>query len=131
MATPNFVAKKSAWAAVTLLRVLFFWLIIPLIIMIIDIMVKKSERIEFYDDYIIQRSGVLSKKEKRSAMVGIMGVSVSQTVGQRIFGYGDVVVDIVGKWNINTNDIANPNALKEYLEPLISKASHMQGVIIN
>lgn len=131
MATPNFVAKKSAWAAVTLLRVLFFWLIIPLIIMIIDIMVKKSERIEFYDDYIIQRSGVLSKKEKRSAMVGIMGVSVSQTFGQRIFGYGDVVVDVVGKWNINTNDIANPNALKEYLEPLISKASHMQGVIIN
>ena len=131
MATPNFVAKKSAWAAVTLLRVLFFWLIIPLIIMIIDIMVKKSERIEFYDDYIIQRSGVLSKKEKHSAMVGIMGVSVSQTFGQRIFGYGDVVVDIVGKWNINTNDIANPNALKEYLEPLISKASHMQGVIIN
>ena len=131
MATPNFVAKKSAWAAVTLLRVLFFWLIIPLIIMIIDIMVKKSERIEFYDDYIIQRSGVLSKKEKRSAMVGIMGVSVSQTFGQRIFGYDDVVVDVVGKWNINTNDIANPNALKEYLEPLISKASHMQGVIIN
>ena len=68
MATPNFVAKKSAWAAVTVLRVLFFWLIIPLIIMIVDIMIKKSERIEFYDDYIIQRSGVLSKKEKRSAM---------------------------------------------------------------
>ena len=60
-----------------------------------------------------------------------MIVLIMKKVGQRIFGYGDVVVDIVGKWNINTNDIANPNALKEYLEPLISKASHMQGVIIN
>ena len=131
MAVPNYIAKKSAWSAVTLLRVLLFWLIVPLVIMIADIIIKKHEVIEFYDDYVVKKSGVLSKKEKRSALVGVVGVSVSQTIKGRICNYGDVYIDVVGKWDVNTTNITNPNGLKEYLEPLLSKASNMQSMIIN
>ena len=131
MTQPNYVAKKSAWAAVTLLRILFFWLIIPLVIMVIDILAKKCEKIEFYDDYVVVKSGIIAKKEKRAALIGIVGISVSQTIKGRIFGYGDVHIDIVGKWDVHTEQIANPNGLKNYLEPLISKAPNVQAVVMN
>ena len=131
MTQPNYVAKKSAWSAVTLLRILFFWLIIPLVIMVIDILAKKCEKIEFYDDYVVVKSGIIAKKEKRAALIGIVGISVSQTIKGRIFGYGDVHIDIVGKWDVHTEQIANPNGLKNYLEPLISKAPNVQAVVMN
>ncbi len=129
MANPNYVAKKSAWSAVTLFRVLLFWLIIPLIIMIVDIIIKKHEIIEFYDDYVVKKSGVLSKKEKRVALIGVVGVSISQTIWGRICNYGDVYIDVVGKWDVNTSQLANPNGLKNYLEPFITKASKLQGIV--
>ena len=131
MAVPNYVAKKSAWSAVTLFRILLCWLIIPIIIMLVDIIVKKHERIEFYDDYVVVKSGVFSKKERRSALVGIVGVSISQTFKGRICNYGDVYIDVVGKWDINTTQLANPEGLKNYLEPLVSNASRMQSFIMN
>lgn len=129
MAVPNYVAKKSAWSAVTLFRVLFFWLIVPLIIMIVDMIIKKHEIIEFYDDYVVKKSGVLSKKEKRVALIGVVGVSVSQTIWGRICNYGDVYIDVVGKWDVNTSQLAKPNELKKYLEPFITKASKLQGIV--
>ena len=128
MGQPNYVAKRSAWTAVTPLRVIFFWLIIPLIVMLVDIAVKKRDMICFYDDCIIQKSGLLSKKERRSAFLDIISVSVNQTFWQRICRYGDVKVDVAGKWDINTSDIANPNGLKEYLEDKIVSGRNVQGV---
>ena len=130
MAVPNYVAKKSAWSAVTLFRVLFFWLIVPLIIMIVDIIIKKHEVIEFYDDYFIKKSGVLSKQEERAALIGVIGVSVSQTIWGRICNYGDVYIDFVGgAWDESTSNLANPNGLKNYLEPLISKSSKLKAIV--
>ena len=131
MAVPNYIAKKSAWSAVTLFRILLCWLIVPIIIMLVDIIVKKHERIEFYDDYVVVKSGVLSKKERRAPLIGIVGVSISQSIRGRIFKYGDIFIDVVGRWDINTKNIANPNGLKDYLEPLIAKSSKMQSFIMN
>lgn len=131
MAMPNYVAKKSAWSAVTFFRVVFFWLIIPLIIMIVDIIIKKHEVLEFYDDYVIQKRGVLSRKEERAALIGVVGVSVEQTFWGRICNFGEVYIDLVGRsWDVNTSDLANPSGLKKYLEPFISKASNLQGIIV-
>ena len=128
MGEPNYVAKRSAWTAVTPLRVIFFWLIIPLIVMLVDIAVKKRDMLCFYDDCIIQKSGLLSKRERRSAFMGIVSVSVNQTFWQRICGYGDVQVDVAGKWDINTNGLANPNGLKEYLQDKMVSGKSVQGL---
>lgn len=132
MEKPNYIAKKSAWAAVTFWRVVLFWLIIPLIIMIVDIIIKKHEVIEFYDGYVVKRSGVIARKEKRSTITGIVGVSMSQTIFGRMCNYGDVMIDFVGKsWDISTKGIANAKGLKEYLEPLITKsAENMKSVVV-
>ena len=131
MAQPNYVAKKSIWSAIKISRILFCWLIFPVIILLVDILIKKHERIEFYDDYVVVKSGVLAKKERRAPLIGIVGVSISQSFRGRIFKYGDIFIDVVGRWDINTKNIANPNGLKEYLEPLISKSSKLQSFIMN
>lgn len=125
----NYVAKKSAWEAVTFWRVVLFWLIVPLIIMIADIIRLKSESIEFYDDKIIQKSGIFSRNEKKSVFTGVVSVGVQQSFWGRIFNYGDVNVDVMGKWDINTKGISNPRKLQEYLEGYIVSKKSFANVI--
>ena len=125
----NYVAKKTAWSAVTFFRVAFFWLIVPLIIMVVDIFVKKSTTIEFYDGYIIQKSGVLSKKEKRSVFPKVAAVSINQSLFGRMFNYGDVNVDVIGQWDVNLSGIAKPHELKKYLEDKMVDADSIQPTV--
>ena len=131
MPTPNYVASKTSWNAVTPLRILFFWLIIPLIVLIVDIIRLKKDKIEFYDRYVIEKSGLLSKREKKSTFAGIYSVSVEQSVWGRIFKYGDVKVDVVGRWDIDTYGISHPNELKKYLETKIVEPDNLQAVVAN
>ena len=63
MGEPNYVAKRSAWLAVTPARVLFFWLIIPLIVMLVDIAIKKRDMLLFYDFVLPITSSVSAKPE--------------------------------------------------------------------
>ena len=118
---PNYVATKSAWKAITFWRVVFFWLIIPLIIMIVKIIVLKHERFEFYEDKIIVKSGVLNKKERKTSFIGINSVSIEQSLAGRIFNYGDLRVDAVGKWDVNTLGVKQPKKVMAYLETKIVK----------
>lgn len=113
--TPNYVVRKSAWGAVTFWRVVLFWLIIPLIIMIIDIINLKCQRVEFYDNHVIIKTGVLSRNENKSVFPAIESVTSRQSLWGRIFNYGDVFVDVVGRWDINLRGICNPEGLKAYL----------------
>ena len=130
MATrPNYVATKSAWKAITFWRVVFFWLIIPLIIMIVKIIVLKHERIEFYEDKIIVKSGVLSKNERKSVFLGVLSVSVNQSLWGRMFGYGDVNVDVVGKWDVNLEGVCKPKELEAYLETKIVHKSAFTNIL--
>lgn len=118
--TPLYVAKKSCLRAFTPLRVLFFWLIIPTLKIIIDIIQLKNETIEFYEDYVLVKSGVLSKNQRRSVFAGVYAVSINQSLFGRIFNYGDVLIDVAGKWDIGTEGIKNPQALATFLEGKIT-----------
>ena len=113
---PNYVAKKSVWGAITFWRVVFFWLIIPLIAMIVGIIAAKNETIEFYDEKVIRKKGIIAKSESQTIFSGVLAVSVQQSVMGRIFNYGDVYMDVQGKWDIDTTMISNPSGLKKYLE---------------
>ena len=75
----EYEAKKSAWSAITVWQILFFWLIIPLIVMAVKIVKIKSVRIYFYEDRVIERSGILSKRERQSLFQGVLSVSVEQS----------------------------------------------------
>ena len=126
---PDYVATKTALRAITFWRIVFCWLIIPAIIMVIDIIKLKNDRIEFYEDHIVVKSGVLNKKERKSAFMGVMSVSVNQSLFGRIFGYGDVSVDVTGKWDVDTRGVKDPQGLVRYLENRIVKSSSVRTVI--
>lgn len=126
---PEYVATKSAWAAVTPLRVLFFWLIIPLIVMIVSIAVTKCERIEFYQDRIVVKSGLINRRERTQVFTGVIAVSVYQSLWGRICNYGDLIVDVAGRWDIGTEHICNPNGLKEYLEGRTIRQGQFQHIV--
>ncbi len=113
--TPNYVVRKSAWGAVTFWRVVLCWLIVPVIIMIADIIRLKCQRVEFYDNYVVIKTGVFARNENKSVFPAIETVSSRQSLWGRLFNYGDVYVDVVGRWDINLRGICNPEGLKAYL----------------
>ena len=127
---PNYVAKKSAIPALSVWLIVFFWLVIPLIVQIVRIVSAKCYSIEFYDNKIVVKSGVLNKKEKQSVFGGVYSVSVSQSLVGRIFDYGNIEVDCPGKWDVNTNGILDPLKLKEYLEKYIT-TNGMTNIVLN
>ena len=118
--TPNYVAKKSAASVLSLWLILFCWLIIPLIVQIVRIINAKCYTIEFFDNKIVLKSGILNKSERQCVFAGVYSVSVSQSLAGRIFGYGNISVDCPGRWDIDTTGIKNPGELKKYLESYIT-----------
>ena len=113
---PNFTARKSMWAAVTWKRVLFFWLIVPLILMIAHMIRLKYTRFEFYDDKVVKHWGVFNKHEKIALFAGVLSVHVYRPLLGRIFKYGHFDVDVQGKWDFDLNYIKKPGHLKKYLD---------------
>ena len=130
MSRPNFVAKKSTFSVLNVWLILFFWLIIPLIIQIVRIVIAKHYVIEFYNQRIVVKSGVIAKHEKQTVFAGVYSVTVSQSLVARIFGYGNITVDCPGKWDIDTVGIKDPMRLKRYLTAFITTRG-MNNVIIN
>lgn len=126
--TPNYVAKKSMAKTLNFWLILFFWLIVPLIIQIVRILQAKSYSIEFYDEKMIVRSGVLNKSERQSVFAGVYAVSINQSLWGRMFNFGDIMVDCPGRWDVSTSGIKDPKALKAYLETKIS-AKGMNTVV--
>lgn len=118
---PNYVAKKSAWSVVTFWGIIACVLIIPIFVLIAKILIAKKYRIEFYDDKIITYKGLINISKKQVIFAGVTGVSVEKGLKGRIFGFGNVVIDAVGKWDIDTVGIKNPEGLEDYLNTKIAK----------
>lgn len=117
---PNYVAKKSIVASLSIWLILFFWLVIPLIIQIVRILKAASYSIEFYDNKIVVKSGVINQNEDQSVFSYVYSVSLSRTFFGRLFNYGSVRVDCPGRWDIDTEGIKDPIGFKKFLEGYIS-----------
>ena len=120
--SPNYVAKKSVCSVLS-----FGWLvscifILPIFVLIFRILAIKKYQIEFYDDKIITYSGLFNISKKQTVFMGVTATSLSQSVFGRMFNYGNVSVDCVGKWDVDTSYIKDPNGLVDYLETKIIKA---------
>ena len=127
---PNYVAKKSTAAALNIWLILFFWLIIPTFILIFRILCAKNYSIEFYDEKVVVKSGILNKSERQTVFAGVYAVSVNQSLCGRMFNYADLWIDCPGQWDVNTEGIKNPAGLKAYLETKIT-TSGMHNIVHN
>lgn len=126
---PNYVATKSTASQITFLRVLACILIIPIFILVYRCLKAKSYKIEFYDDKVIAYNGIISKSKKQSVFMGVAATSVSQSIKGRMFNYGNVSVDCVGKWDIDTTDIKDPYGLEQYLQTKIMKTNTSTQIV--
>jgi len=119
---PNYIARKSAISVLSFWRIVSCVLIIPLFVLIYRIIEVKKYRIEFYDNKIITYSGIINTTKKQSVFMGVTSTNVSQGLFGHIFNYGDVNVDCVGKWDIDTKNIKKPAELENYLQTKIIQA---------
>ena len=123
---PEYVARKSAWEAVSFLWILACFLIIPIIPLVFRIIALKHYEIEFYQDKIVIKSGWLNTKKRQMVFMGVTSTTVEQSLWGQLFNYGNVIVDCVGKWDVNsTNYIKDPQKLEAYLQTRIVKAQNI------
>lgn len=80
-------------------------------------LLSRSERITFSGDKIIYSKGLISKNDTECDLGRVSSVQVRQSVGQRIFGAGDVVVNTAGDVpEIEALGFANPNEIKKAID---------------
>ncbi len=91
--------------------------------MIYFIVSAKKFKIEFFGTRVVMRRGIFNTEEKQALLTNILGVNINQSFSGKIFNYGDVRVDLVGRWDIDTSAIKRPKALKAYIESLMNKQS--------
>ncbi len=127
---PNYVAKKSVVTVFSFWGIVSCILIVPIFILVFKILTIKKYKIEFYDDKIIVYSGLFNTSKKQCVFMGVTSTAVEQTLFGKIFNYGDVKVDCVGQWDIDTKSIKNPYELEKYLQSKIIQTPTNQFVHI-
>ncbi len=152
MERPEYVAKRSAWSIIRFWRILVFWIAVPavlffgvkllelelnplilpivwlalmLVIFICRIIVIKSHRVEFYKNKVVEKWGVFDIEKKSNVFTAVLAVKVDQKFWGRVFGYGEVKVDMVGPWDVDLTRIKKPKKLQNYLD---SRIAHVKGM---
>ena len=124
----HIVARKSILPAFKFWRVLLFWLIVPLIMIIVDVVKLRHEYVEFYNTYVIKRSGVFSKNEEKCMFPKVLSCNVYRSFWGRVFNYGDIKIDAIGKWDVNLNGIKRPLHVRRYLENHFISAKEIKAM---
>lgn len=142
-----YVAKKSAWAhrfrmilsivltalfalagvafvtdpeSTEIAVVSFVIALIFLLVIICTVIEASKSEIRIYEKSITTRRGIFNVKETRSVMTPVIGVSVEQSFNGKLFNYGNVVIDKIGKgWDIDCTYIKKPKEFKEFLQSLM------------
>lgn len=74
----------------------------------------KHHYFEFYDSYVIEKWGILTKHSKKTIFPKIVSVSTNK----HLLNYGNVIVDVVGPIGDLNNliNISSPNVLRDFLQ---------------
>ena len=116
--TPEYVAVKSALYEFNFLicAVLLLLGIFPGAIYIAyHVISARHCTVEFYRDKYVVKSGVFNTRENEIVFKGVLSVSCNMTLSGKIFGFGTVKADMVGKNDLSFPGVKNPEGLKEYL----------------
>ena len=99
--------------------------VVAILLVTFAIIEARKFKILFYDGRVIVKSGVFNTKETQSVMTPVVGVKIEQSIWGKMFKYGDIVIDKMGKgWDISTRYIKDPYKLKQFLESLIDTTDY-------
>jgi uncharacterized membrane protein YdbT with pleckstrin-like domain len=113
---------------------LFFiaaFLIIDFLLMISNIIWKKNYYFEFLPDYILLRTGILSRQEKHLPYKSIQNVTVRQSFFERMFGIASVSIENAAQGFVtgrNTSALRMGSGILVVGQPL-DKANELNEVI--
>ena len=150
---PEYIAKRSAWTVCRFWEFLVFWLIVPaviyfgmtamemekmltyialggwfalmIIILLIRVIIIKSHRVEFYRDRVVEKWGVFDVEKKIHVFTAVLSAYIEQKFWGRVFGYGEVKVNMVGPWDVDLTRIKKPKKLQNYLESRVARVRGM------
>lgn len=113
------IESPLIWVGVALL------LIINAIVIACAVIYARNYELRFYGNKVVEKYGIFSTHEKSSVLTPILGVSISQSFWGKIFNYGSIDIDVVGKkWDITTTHIKAPYEFKEFLEKFIDNTDY-------
>lgn len=129
-----YICKMDYWYASLGLVALAF------LILLCRVIKLHSLKIFIYDTRIVIREGVFARSERNIAFMGVLYAKIDQSFLERIFRFGDVYIDLVGKYDINKTSnakhdqalegISNPRKLKKFLDTRMAREDEMSKVII-
>ena len=105
--------------------------VIPLLILAFKIINIKDETISFYNNKVVQREGIFSKREHTNILTTVLSVTVYQSFIGRIFNYGTITIDVMGQWDIDMRGIKDPMKAKAFLEQYAANGLGMNAFISN
>ena len=105
--------------------------ILPLLILVYRVINIKDESISFYNNKVVQREGIFSKREHTNILTTVLSVTVYQSFFGRIFNYGNISIDVMGQWDIDMRGIKDPTKAKEFLEQYAANGLGMSSFISN
>ena len=114
---------------VPLLAVLFGVLaLIPLTSFIVHVILLRSVYVEFYDSFVIKKRGVFNKTEEKCMFPKVLSCDVDRPFLGRIFNYGDIKIDAIGKWDVDLVGVKNPLYIKKYLDKHFISAKEVKSI---
>ena len=87
------------------------WTFIFLVAMIWTLVIIRCDYVEFYDSYAIHKKGVIFRTSVKHIFPQVVKVKTRRT----FLGFGDVIIDAVGPWDIDLTSIKRPEDVREYL----------------
>ncbi len=105
--------------------------VIPLLVLVFKVINIKDETISFYNNKVVQREGIFSKREHTNILTTVLSVTVYQSFWGRIFNYGTISIDVMGQWDIDMRGVKNPMKAKAFLEQYAANGLGMHSFISN
>lgn len=113
-----------------LLCILFCWLVFPLIILICWIIKNASFKYIISTEKIESRSGIFNTKSQKQIITKVLSVSETQSLGGKIFNYGTVCINLVGKNDFYIKDCKNHKKVVEFFEQMIANAHELNQIVM-
>ncbi len=110
---PIIIVKRSLWSIkyYIIFCTIFFWLILPILLLIYNIIKSKTEKIELYINKIVIKNGWLTKKEKTIELGLITDIKLLQNEICKKKNYGHLIFGTINLIDYKLKYIIDPQTV--------------------
>lgn len=101
---------------------------VPVVFIVVDVIILRCQYVEFYDSFVIKKRGVFNKTEEKCMFPKILSCHVHRSFWGRIFNFGNIQIDVIGKWDVDLTFIKRPLYVRKYLENHFISAKEIRAM---